>query len=53
MSPNRKKQVGSKIIEEYWWAGGYVVYVNNRFVEGTFEQITTKLINELKKRKGE
>lgn len=38
MSPNRVEIIGKKKIEEYYWAGRYVVYVNNQLTTETFAQ---------------
>jgi hypothetical protein len=43
MSPERRKIIGKDKIEEYYWAGKVVCYVNNVFVEGTFEEICKRL----------
>jgi hypothetical protein len=37
MSPNREKKIGSHHIEEFYWAGRMVVYVDNRKTEQSFE----------------
>ena len=37
MSPDRKKIIGSVVVEEFYWAGRQVVYVNNRLSELPFE----------------
>ena len=38
MSPTNQTQVGDYKIEEFYWAGGYVVYVNNRAVTESFDE---------------
>ena len=37
MSPDRKKIIGSVVVEEFYWAGRQVVYVNNRRSALSFE----------------
>jgi hypothetical protein len=43
MSPERKEIVNGKKVEEYYWAGKMVVYVNNYGVEMTFEEACNAL----------
>jgi hypothetical protein len=43
MDRNRYEEVGDNIIEEYWWNGKLVVYVNNFLTYETFEQACEKL----------
>lgn len=43
MSPDRKETVNGKLVEEYYWAGEYVVYVDHRAAKGSFEKIIEKL----------
>ena len=38
MSPDRKKVVNGQRIEEFYWAGKYVVYVNNCASDLSFEE---------------
>lgn len=38
MKPYRVKEVNGNKIEEFYWAGKYVVYVNNRLFDGEFEK---------------
>lgn len=38
MKPDREKRVGRNLIEEYYWAGKWVVYVNNKRYDGTYEE---------------
>lgn len=40
MKPDRKEKIGKTIVEEFYWAGRMVVYVNNRKYNGTFEEAT-------------
>lgn len=37
MTPDRVKKVGKHIIEEFYWAGKMVVYVDNRLTQQSFE----------------
>lgn len=37
MSPDRKKIIGNVKIEEYYWAGKIVVYVDNHLSDLSFE----------------
>ena len=38
MGPERKIQIGKYKIEEFYWNGRFVVYVNNHKVDMTYEQ---------------
>jgi len=38
MNPERSIKIGDKLIEEYWWHGKLVVYINHHLTEDTFEQ---------------
>jgi hypothetical protein len=38
MTPDRAQTVGDTEIKEYYWSGRMVVYVNNKFVEMSFDQ---------------
>jgi hypothetical protein len=38
MSPERTAQVGSYFIEEYYWHGDFVVYVNNTSSDYEFDE---------------
>lgn len=38
MKPEREKKIGRNLIEEYYWAGKWVVYVNNKRYDGTLEE---------------
>jgi|SaaInl7_200m_RNA_FD_contig_41_1180555_length_1261_multi_6_in_0_out_0_2 hypothetical protein len=38
MSPDRRTEVNGNKIEEYYWAGKMVTYINNRAFEGTYEE---------------
>lgn len=38
MLPEHKQTINDVLIEEYWWAGKYVVYVDRRASDKTFAQ---------------
>jgi len=44
MSPERKKIVNGKKVEEYYWAGKKVVYVDNHGVEMTFDEACNAIL---------
>lgn len=47
MSPDRKEIVNGKLVEEYYWAGQYVVYVDHYAAKGGYDKIIEKLrLNE-------
>ena len=37
MKPDKEMEVNGKLIQEYYWNGRQVVYVNHTRYEGTFE----------------
>lgn len=37
MSPCRKTVINGKEIEEYYWAGSMVVYVDGKLFKGTYD----------------
>ena len=43
MKAERKKIVNGKTIEEFYWAGRLVVYVDNNLKNGTFDEISAKI----------
>lgn len=44
MSPSRRKKIGDHTVSEYYWAGDYCVYLDNRLQDGeTFEQVCDRL----------
>ena len=43
MTPERKEMIGGHKVEEYYWNRKMVVYVDNRFTEGTFRQVCERL----------
>lgn len=45
MSPERKEIVNGKKVEEYYWSGKMVVYVDNHGVEMTFEEACDAIRN--------
>ena len=46
MKAERKKIVNGKTIEEFYWAGKFVVYVDNNLKNGTFDEIVKKIENK-------
>jgi len=45
MNPSRKKVIGTNKVEEYYWAGEMVVYVNNYLVDESFEDACKSLLS--------
>ena len=43
MSPDRVKIVGNQKVEEFYWVGRHVVYVDNRLSKDTFDEACSKL----------
>ena len=43
MSPDRVKVIGSQKVEEFYWAGRQVVYVDNCLSKDTFDEACSKL----------
>jgi hypothetical protein len=43
MTPDRKEIVDGKKVEEYYWGGKMVVYIDNHFTEMTFEEAVEDL----------
>lgn len=43
MSPERKAKIGGHTVEEFWWAGKRVVYIDNRLTDETFEAAVARL----------
>jgi hypothetical protein len=43
MEINRTTRIGSDIIKEYYWAGIYVVYINNNITKETYEEAVKRL----------
>jgi hypothetical protein len=46
MKPLRVEKVNGNTIEEFYWAGKLVVYVNNRLFNGDFEAAIKNIIKE-------
>ena len=38
MTPERKVKIGSFKVEEFYWNGKYVSYIDNKKFNGTFEE---------------
>lgn len=38
MSPERRKIIGNRKVEEYWWAGRLVTYVDNHLSQHSFDE---------------
>ncbi len=47
MTPRRKKVIGKVKIEEYYWHGDFVTYIDNGLFKGTFERACT-VVNQQK-----
>lgn len=43
MDSNRSTRINGHLIEEYWWAGSFVVYVDNCSTEETYEEAIKRL----------
>lgn len=43
MSPDRVKIIDGNRVEEFYWAGKMVVYINNRATDETFEKACSRL----------
>lgn len=43
MTPDRVKVIDDNRVEEFYWAGKMVVYINNRATEETFEKACNRL----------
>lgn len=43
MQPDRRKIIGEHKIEEYYWAGKKVVYIDNRLTEQPFDKACEEL----------
>jgi len=43
MTPERKEIIGSHKVEEYYWAGKKVVYIDNKATEETFDEARERL----------
>ena len=43
MTPDRKEIIGDNKVEQYYWAGEIVVYVNNYLTKETFDEAVEKI----------
>lgn len=43
MSPERKEMVNGKLVEEYYWAGELIVYVDHYAATGRYETVVDKI----------
>ncbi len=43
MTPDRKQIVNGYKVEEFWWAGSFVVYIDHKLTEETFEDVIERL----------
>lgn len=43
MTPNRRDKINGHIIEEFYWNGDFVTYVDDRLHWGTFDQAREEL----------
>lgn len=41
MKPERSKTINGKLVEEFYWCGKMVVYVNSRLSEQKYDDIRT------------
>lgn len=46
MSPERTCTIKGRKIAEYYWAGKYPVYVDNRLTEGSYEEVCARIEKE-------
>lgn len=46
MTPERAKRIDSIKIEEFYWAGKMMTYINHHFFKGTFEEAVSKISNK-------
>lgn len=46
MKAERTKKVNNHVVEEFYWAGKIVVYVDNNLVSESFEEVVKKLENK-------
>lgn len=51
MRPERTSKIGGILVEEFYWNGKMVVYMNNHKYDGTFDQACEKaeIIKESRK----
>lgn len=50
MTPERSKIINGHLVEEYYWCGGMVVYIDHHNVNLDFESACAKLENENEKK---
>lgn len=43
ITPERKEVINGNEIEEIYWAGKFIVYINNRLYKGSFEEAVKQL----------
>lgn len=44
MTPDRKITIAGSRVEEFYWAGKMVVYVNNQLVSESFDEAVKRLV---------
>lgn len=50
MTPSKTKTINGQLVEEFWWAGKYVVYIDHHATEETFNQAVARLTAENEQR---
>lgn len=53
MSPEKKKIINGYLVEEYWWAGKLVVYIDHHATEETYDEACNRLETETAPNGGE
>lgn len=48
MDPERKCTINGRKVAEFYWAGEYPVYVDNRLVSGRYEEVCSRLEQDTK-----
>jgi hypothetical protein len=43
MSPDKRQTVNGHKVEQYYWAGKNVVYIDNRLFDGSFDEAIRSL----------
>ncbi len=43
MQPNKKTKIDENLIEEYYWNGQYIVYINNKRTSESFFEAKNRL----------
>jgi hypothetical protein len=46
MTPDKKKTVNGRKVEQYYWAGKNVVYIDNCLFDGTFDEAVHRVETE-------